>query len=138
MIKQDRRPYLSPVLRDHHPATHGETCGPVSRLSGQAEARGELFFPSSAVSQALIESSYGWYVIIYGETNVHDYDSSEKCLEFRLMVFEKMAQPHSIAVVAFIFQRPSGGTPNTLPLFQGVAPRHEGSCVSCLDLMPVP
>src|SRR5215475_1434379 len=75
MVKLDRRPHLSSIFGDHHPAIDREACGPVSRLSGQAGMQGDLFFSSPALSQALVESSYGRYVIICGETNVHDLDS---------------------------------------------------------------
>jgi hypothetical protein len=64
MVKHDRRPHLSSILSDHHLAIHGEACGPVSRLSGQAWVQGYLFFSSPAFSQALVESSDSGYVII--------------------------------------------------------------------------
>jgi hypothetical protein len=66
MVKQDRRPHLSSILSDHHPAIHWEACGPVSRLSRQAGAQGDLFLSSSTLSQSPVESSDSRYVIICG------------------------------------------------------------------------
>jgi hypothetical protein len=76
MVKHERSPHLSSIFSDHHPAIHGEACGPVSRLSGQTEAQSDLFLSSSALSQAPVESNDSGYVIIRGETNVHGHDSS--------------------------------------------------------------
>jgi hypothetical protein len=64
MVKQDRRPHISSIFSDHHLAIDGEACGPVLRLSGQADAQGYLFSSSPALSQALVESSDSGYVII--------------------------------------------------------------------------
>src|SRR5262245_257350 len=75
MVKLDRRPHLSSIFGNHHPAIDREACGPVSRLSGLAGMQGDLFFSSPALSQALVEPSYGRYVIICGETNIHDLNS---------------------------------------------------------------
>src|SRR5262245_32670024 len=75
MVKHERRPHLSSILSDHHPAIDREACGPVSRLSGQAGTQVDLFIYSPALSQALVESSDSRYVIICGETKVHDHDS---------------------------------------------------------------
>jgi hypothetical protein len=72
MVKHDRRSHLSSILGDHYPAIHWEACGPVSRLSRQAGAQGDLFFSSSAFSQSPVETSESGYVIICGETNVHE------------------------------------------------------------------
>src|SRR5215475_2015882 len=75
MVKQDRRPHLSSVLGDHRPAIHGEAWRPASRLSGQAKARAYLFLYSTR-SQPLVEANDSGYVIICGETNVHDHYSN--------------------------------------------------------------
>src|SRR5215813_2276720 len=75
MVKHDRRPHLSSILSDHHPAIDREACGPVSRLSRQFRAQGDLFLSSPALSKALVESSDSRYVIVFDYTNVHDYDS---------------------------------------------------------------
>jgi hypothetical protein len=72
MVKHDRRSHLSSILSDHHPAIYREAWGPVSRLSRQFGAQGDLFFSSPALSQALVESSDSRYVSICGETNVHE------------------------------------------------------------------
>jgi hypothetical protein len=72
MVKHGRRPHLSSILSDHHPAIYRKTCWPVSRLSRQAWVQGYLFFSSPALSQAPVESSDSRYVSICGETNVHE------------------------------------------------------------------
>jgi hypothetical protein len=72
MIEQHSRPYLSPILGDHHPAIHWEACGTVSRLSGQAGMQGHLFLSSSALSQSLVEADHGFKIAILGKANLHN------------------------------------------------------------------
>src|SRR6266542_801166 len=72
MIERHSRPYLSPILSDHHPAIYGEARGPVPRLSGQAGMQGHLFLSSSALSQALVEADHGFKIAILGKANLHN------------------------------------------------------------------
>src|SRR5262245_62063071 len=71
MIEQHSRPYLSPILSDHHPAIYGEARGPVPRLAGQAGMHGHLFLSSSALSQSPVESFQGIKIAILGKADFH-------------------------------------------------------------------
>src|SRR5262249_7490407 len=71
MIEQHSRPYLSPILSDHHPAIYGEARGPVPRLAGKAGMQGHLFLSSPALSQSLVESDHGLKIAILGKADFH-------------------------------------------------------------------
>src|SRR5262249_37113180 len=71
MIEQHSRPYLSPILSDHHPAIYGEARGPVPRLAGQAWMQSHLFLSSPALSQSAVESDHSLKIAILGKADFH-------------------------------------------------------------------
>src|SRR5262249_38626271 len=73
MIEQHSRPYLSPILSDHHPAIYGQARGPVPGLSGQAGMQGDLFLSSPALSQSPVESDHGLKIAVLGKADFHSH-----------------------------------------------------------------